>query len=52
MFYSLPWYQPPVPPLAKDVPAATAAPADAGAVVLDYWSAVRGLLNDDQGGPL
>jgi len=47
-----PGTQPPAPPLAKDVPAATAAPADAGAVVLDYCSAVRGLLNDDQGGPL
>jgi hypothetical protein len=40
------------PPLAKDVPTATASPADAGEVVLDYCSAVRGLLNDDQGGPL
>jgi hypothetical protein len=32
-----------------------AAPADAAAgsdVVLDYCSAVRGILNDDQGGPL
>jgi hypothetical protein len=38
--------------LAKDVPTATASPADAGEVVLDYCSAVRGLLNDDQGGPL
>ena len=38
----------------------TAAPADppgpepdsAGAVVLDYCAAVRGILNDGQGGPL
>jgi len=47
-----PGTQPPAKQLAKDVPAATASPADAGEVVLDYWSAVRGLLNDDQGGPL
>jgi hypothetical protein len=37
---------------AKDIAAATAPPADASEVVLDYWSAVRGILNDDQGGPL
>jgi hypothetical protein len=42
---------PPANPLAQDVPAATDPPADAGEVVLDYWSAVRGILNDDQGGP-
>jgi hypothetical protein len=36
---------------AKDLAAATAPPADASEVVLDYWSAVRGILNDDQGGP-
>ena len=36
----------------RTVPAATAPPADAGEVVLDYCSAVRGILNDDQGGPL
>lgn len=36
---------------AKAIPAGTAPPADAGEVVLDYWSAVRGILNDDQGGP-
>ncbi len=43
----------------KDAPtpeatvAATAAVVDpAGAVVLDYCAAVRGILNDDQGGPL
>ncbi len=29
-----------------------AAPPDAGAVVLDYCAAVRGILNDGQGGPL
>jgi hypothetical protein len=35
-------------------PAATAAPAGtgAGSVVLDYCAVVRGILNDDQGGPL
>ena len=38
--------------VAKDVPAVTDPPADAGEVVLDYCSAVRGILNDDQGGPL
>ena len=37
---------------AKDLAAATAPPADASEVVLDYCSAVRGILNDDQGGPL
>jgi hypothetical protein len=36
----------------KDIPAAPAPPADASEVVLAYWSAVRGILNDDQGGPL
>jgi len=43
---------PPANQLAKDGPAATAPPADAGEVVLDYCSAVRGIRNDDQGGPL
>jgi hypothetical protein len=43
---------PPTNPLAQDVPGAPAPPTDAGEVVLDYWSAVRGILNDDQGGPL
>lgn len=34
-------------------PGGAAAPSDqASAVVLDYCSAVRGILNDDQGGPL
>lgn len=47
---------PPAPPppanqLAKAVPVATDPPADAGEVVLDYCSAVRGILNADQGGP-
>jgi hypothetical protein len=32
--------------------AAAAGPEDAGAVVLDYCAAVRGILNDDHGGPL
>ena len=36
----------------KDIPAAPAPPADASEVVLAYCSAVRGILNDDQGGPL
>ena len=35
---------------AADPPAAVVDPADA--VVLDYCAAVRGILNDDQGGPL
>jgi len=43
---------PPANQVAKDVPAVTDPPADAGEVVLDYCSAVRGILNDDQGGPL
>src|SRR5262244_2370494 len=43
---------PPTNPLAQDVPVAPAPPTDAGEVVLDYCSAVRGILNDDQGGPL
>jgi hypothetical protein len=32
--------------------AAAAAPEDAGAVVLDYCAAVRGILKNDHGGPL
>ena len=43
---------PPANPLAQDVPVATAPPTEAGEVVLDDWSAVCGLRNDDQGGPL
>ena len=35
---------------AADLSAAVADPA--GSVVLDYCAAVRGILNDDQGGPL
>src|SRR4051794_24591929 len=35
---------------AVDLPAAVVDPA--GSVVLDYCAAVRGILNDDQGGPL
>jgi hypothetical protein len=35
---------------AADLPAAVVAPADG--VVLEYCTAVRGILNDDQGGPL
>src|SRR5947209_3798284 len=45
----------PSEPTASPVPAtaATVGPADeAAGVVLDYCSAVRGILNDDQGGPL
>jgi len=37
--------------VAEAVPVATDPPAKAGEVVLDYCSAVRGILNDDQGGP-
>ena len=47
-----PVIQPPAHQGAKAVPAVTEPPADAGEVVLDYCSAVRGILNDDQGGPL
>jgi hypothetical protein len=47
-----PGTQAPANQLAKDGPTATASPADAGEVVLDYCSAVRGILNDDQGGPV
>jgi hypothetical protein len=37
---------------AAPAPAAEAETDSAGAVVLDYCAAVRGILNDDQGGPL
>jgi len=47
-----PMIPPPAHQGAKAVPAVTEPPADAGEVVLDYCSAVRGILNDDQGGPL
>jgi hypothetical protein len=47
---------PPVPASPAETAAAPAtakaAPAAAAAVVLDYCAAVRGILNDDQGGPL
>jgi hypothetical protein len=49
----------PVEPLATGETTTTASPAvveapsdEAGQVVLEYCSAVRGILNDDQGGPL
>ena len=37
--------------VTKDIPAAPAPPADASEVVLASCRAVRGILNDDQGGP-
>ncbi len=40
----------PEAPAAVTAPAAVVDPADS--VVLDYCTAVRGILNDDQGGPL
>jgi len=45
------------PAVPKDTPPAAEekaahAPSAAGQVVLDYCAAVRGILNDDQGGPL
>src|SRR5919112_5168987 len=40
----------PVTAVPVDLPPAVVAPADG--VVLDYCAAVRGILNDDQGGPL
>jgi hypothetical protein len=39
-------------PPATAATVATVPPDDAGAVVLDYCAAVRGILNDGQGGPL
>ena len=41
-----------VPPPPGGVPATPAANPAAAGVVLDYCAAVRGILNDDQGGPL
>jgi hypothetical protein len=41
----------PEPPVAERA-AAVECGADSGNVVLDYCAAVRGILNDDQGGPL
>jgi hypothetical protein len=44
---------PPTPEAAGTAVNPSAAAADpAGAVVLDYCAAVRGILNNDQGGPL
>jgi hypothetical protein len=44
---------PPIPEAAGTAVDPSPAAADAaGAVVLDYCAAVRGVLNDDQGGPL
>jgi len=37
---------------AGDVPAVAGPSAEPGAVVLDYCTMLRGILNDDQGGPL
>jgi hypothetical protein len=39
-------------PTVNGQPKAEPAADEAGAVVLDYCAAVRGILNDDQGGPL
>ena len=43
-----------LPELPSEAPQADAGQADASAqdIVLDYCAAVRGILNDDQGGPL
>jgi hypothetical protein len=41
-----------LPAPATEAEAAAEAPAAEAAVVLDYCAAVRGILNDDQGGPL
>jgi len=37
---------------ATTPPPAVEPPAEAAAVVLDYCTVVKGVLNDDQGGPL
>jgi hypothetical protein len=43
----------PAAPVARTPPTPPATPADpVGTVVLDYCTAVRGILNNDQGGPL
>lgn len=39
-------------PIAQPAPASVEATASASSVVLDYCTTVRGILNDDQGGPL
>lgn len=41
-----------VPTVAASPPGAEPAADEAGQVVLEYCAAVRGILNDDQGGPL
>ena len=41
-----------VPTVAASPPVAEPAADEAGQVVLEYCAAVRGILNDDQGGPL
>jgi hypothetical protein len=43
---------PAVAAAAADTPSPAANTDTAGSVVLDYCAAVRGILNDDQGGPL
>jgi hypothetical protein len=49
----LPTWEEAVGTEAASVAGPTAAePSPAGQVVLDYCAAVRGILNDDQGGPL
>jgi hypothetical protein len=40
------------PPATVEPVTAAPTPASANAVVLEYCAAVRGILNDDQGGPL
>jgi hypothetical protein len=42
----------PEPAATSDKPVVESVADEAGAVVLDYCAAVRGILNDDQGGPL
>jgi hypothetical protein len=42
----------PMAPLPEDLASSTEGGDAAGGVVLDYCTAVRGILNDDQGGPL
>lgn len=43
---------PPDADVAEAVDLCVAAPSPAGQLVLDYCAVVRGILNDDQGGPL
>lgn len=42
----------PAPPPSHSAPPMGGSSTDVGDVVLDYCTAVRGILNDDQGGPL